>query len=753
MIAPPWARPVFLFVGVLAALAWLYGDTAVKAVAVCGFNVLALAVLAVRAAHDEPGHPSRLMFTGFVVYTVANVPFFLVPAVTGNPLPFPSLVDAGFFLAYCFYGAVLIRVLRRRVVVSGSLLDVLIVAAGLSAPLWEFVVRPAVSSGGAWLATVATLMYPVMLTGLLAVALRLVFLAGFRGLPDVMLLGWVGAEFGGNVALGIATGNGTYSVFSPWFVLYIISWAFIGTLALSPLPSTPRARPTGRRSYGRLVLLGSTLLLPIVSLDLVSDRKATYALVVVAAALTIAILARLSMVTADLTELQQLSDDLEHRALHDALTGLPNRVLLADRIDNALAQRVTGPGRAPALLLLDLDSFKSVNDTYGHEQGDLLLIAVAGCLLKVSRAGDTVARLGGDEFAVLLPDTDLAQALRIAERIALECATRRPLGGLTLSSTASIGLVLADGQDRSTLLRQADIAMYAAKARGGGTTAVFDVELHSELLARHEREIELRGAAARGELVLEYQPVMHLARNEMVGVEALVRWQHPEHGRIPPLEFIPLAEESGSIKQIGAWVLELACRQALAWDAEHPLSPPLDIAVNLSPRQLVDDGLVEMVRNTLEQLAIDPARVTLEVTESALGGDTEMMIGKLDQLKALGVRLAIDDFGTGYSSLSFLRRLPVDILKIDKSFVDGIAREPEAWALTTAIVKLATSLGKQTLAEGVELGEQLAHLRALSCELGQGYLFDRPLPAATVSERIVAASSRRAGAVRPAARA
>ena len=751
MITPRWARPAFLFVGVLAALAWLYGDTAVKAVAVCGFNLLALAVVGVRAARDEPGHPSRLMFTGFAVYTAANFGFFLVPAVTGDPLPFPSLVDAGLFVAYCFYGGVLVRVLRRRAVVSKSALDVLIVAAGLSAPLWEFVVRPAVMSGGSWPATVATLMYPVMLTGLLAIALRLVFLTGFRGLPDVLLLGWVGGEFAANVFLGIATVNGTYSAFSPWFVFLFISWAFIGTLALIPVPSTVPARPNGRSGYGRLVLMGSALLLPLASLHWVSDREATYALVV-AAALTIAILTRLSMVTADLTELQDLSRDLEHRALHDALTGLPNRVLLADRIDNVLAQQVTGPGRAPALLLLDLDSFKSVNDTHGHEQGDLLLIAIAGAVLEACRAGDTVARLGGDEFAVLLPETDLGQALRIAERIALSCATRRPLGDLMLSTTASIGLVLADGQDRSTLLRQADIAMYAAKARGGDGTAVFDVELHSELVARYHREVELRGAAARGELVLEYQPVMHLARNEMAGVEALVRWQHPVHGRIPPLEFIPLAEESGSIKQIGAWVLEQACRQALAWDAEHPLSPPLNVAVNVSPRQLVDDGLVEMVRNTLEQLAIDPARVTLEVTESALGGDTEMMIGKLDQLKALGVRLAIDDFGTGYSSLSFLRRLPVDILKIDKSFVDGIAREPEEWALTTAIVKLASSLGKQTLAEGIELGEQLAHLRALNCELGQGYLFDRPLPPAMVSERIAAAAGRRAGAVRPDAR-
>ena len=502
MITPRWARPAFLIVGVVAALTWLYGDTAVKAAAVCGFNVLALAVVGVRAARDEPGHPSRLMFTGFVVYTLADFPFFLVPAVTGHPLPFPSVADAGFFVAYCFYGGVLVRILRRRIAIPKALFDVLIVGAGLSAPIWEFVVRPAVLSDGGWPETVATLMYPVMLTGLLAVVLRLVFLAGFRGLPDLMLLGWIAGEFAGNLFLSIATANGTYSVFSPWFLLYFISWAFIGAMALSPAPSPVPARRKARGSYGRLVLLGSALLLPIASLLVISDRRATYALVV-AGALTIAILARLSMVTADLTEMQELSRDLEHRALHDALTGLPNRVLLADRIDNALAQRVTGPGRAPALLLLDLDGFKNVNDTHGHEQGDQLLIAIAGGLLEVCRAGDTVARLGGDEFAVLLPQTDLAQALRIAERIALSCTTRRPLGDLTLSSSASIGVVLADGQDRSTLLRQADIAMYAAKASGGGGTAVFDVELHSEVLARHQREVELRDAAARGELVLE----------------------------------------------------------------------------------------------------------------------------------------------------------------------------------------------------------------------------------------------------------
>ncbi len=758
MIWPRGSRPAFLVTGALAGLAFLLGDPAVQAAALSGWNLLALAMVAARAVREEKGHPARLMLLGFVVYTVANLAFFITPAWTGRPLPFPSLADGGLFVSYCVYGAVLVRVLRRRVAVRHGAFDIAIVAAGLSVPLWEFVVRPSLQVGVPVTATAATLMYPVMLTGLVAFALRLVFLAGFRGTPDLLLLGWVGGELGANVYLGVATAQGTYDVFSSWFLCLFFSYACLGFLALSPA-SAPVAAVSarGRASYGRLILLGGSLLSPLASLIVIGTRERSWYALAVAVVLTVAILVRLSTLTVDLDEqtgllhdLENLAADLEHRSNHDALTGLPNRRLFSDRLDNALAQRVRGQDRGVALMLLDLDGFKTVNDTYGHDYGDQPLLVVADRLRQVCRDGDTVARLGGDEFAVLLPDADLAEALRVGDRIAGRLRLPIPLGDRELLVSASTGVVIAMDQDRSTLVMQADIAMYAAKRQGTGGIAVFDGELHSEVVARHELEIELRGAAARGELFLEYQPVLDLARHEMVAVEALIRWQHPVHGRIPPLQFIPLAEESGSIRQIGDWVMRRACEQLLSWDQAHPHSPRLGMAVNLSPSQILDGDLVSRTREILAQVGLDPQRVTLEVTETALDGDTEAMIGKLEQLKALGVELAIDDFGTGYSSLSFLRRLPVDTLKIDKSFVDGIAREPEEWALTTAIVKLATSLGKKTLAEGIELGAQLAHLRALNCQLGQGYLFDRPLPPEAIGERLETAARARAAAVGPA---
>lgn len=443
----------------------------------------------------------------------------------------------------------------------------------------------------------------------------------------------------------------------------------------------------------------------------------------------------------DITAQRRLEDDLQFRAFHDELTGLANRALLADRIDFTLAQRISGSDRGVAVLMLDIDDFKVVNDTHGHEYGDLLLVEVAAMLLATCRDGDTVARLGGDEFALLLPDSDLNEALHVAERIAAGLLRPQSVLGLEIVVSASVGIVVSDGQGRSALLREADIAMYAAKAAGGAGSAVYQSELYEDVLARYQLELDLRGAAERGELVLEYQPVLHLGRHEMVAVEALLRWEHPVHGRIPPLSFIPIAEDGGSIRQIGDWVLETACRQLLRWDLDHPLSA-LGLAVNLSPRQLLDTDLVRRVARVLARVGVDPARITLEVTETAFRGDIEQMILKLHQLKDLGVRLAIDDFGTGFSSLSFLRRLPVDVLKVDKSFVSGIAREPEEWALTTAIIKLAASLGKQTLAEGIELGEQLAHLRTLNCELGQGYLFDRPLHPEIIGDRLAAAALR-----------
>ncbi|MBW3669397.1 MAG: EAL domain-containing protein [Actinobacteria bacterium] len=418
---------------------------------------------------------------------------------------------------------------------------------------------------------------------------------------------------------------------------------------------------------------------------------------------------------------------LGRRGLRDPVTGLAGRALFEERLALALTAH-RSEGRTPALILLDLDAFRSVNDGFGHDVGDAVLVQVGRRLRACTPAGDLVARLGGDEFAVVLGDGGLGRAATVAGHI--EAALRDPITveGHDFRASASAGIVAAcPGDDPGALLRNADIAMYAAKENCRGSSEVYDPDRHQVVVERHRLDSDLRGAAGRGELVLHYQPIFHLRTGAVHGLEALVRWQHPERGLVPPDDFIPLAESSGTIREIGAWVLEAACRQLARWESGPQA---LHMSVNLSPRELQDGDLVARVADVLVRVGTDPARITLEVTETALMHNTEAVIETLYDLKRLGVTLAIDDFGTGYSSLSYLRRLPVDVVKIDRAFVAGIARAREEWALTAAIVRLANSLGKRTLAEGIELGEQLAHLRALDCELGQGYLFARPMPAA-----------------------
>ncbi|HEX9969911.1 MAG TPA: GGDEF domain-containing phosphodiesterase, partial [Acidimicrobiales bacterium] len=328
----------------------------------------------------------------------------------------------------------------------------------------------------------------------------------------------------------------------------------------------------------------------------------------------------------------------------------------------------------------------------------------------------------------------LREAAVIAERI--RQALRNPvrIGDHDLVASASIGLVLADDDsDPNETLQRADLAMYAAKASHPGQVEIFVPSLHQQVVERYELENDLKSAIRRGELVLHYQPVVELESGVMVGVEALVRWQHPERGLLGPDQFIPIAEESGVVGELGLWVLGEATAQVLRWDACEG-GRGLHVAVNLSARQLVDPGLAHDVDRCLREIGIPPSRVTLEVTESALLENADERIARLHELTALGITLAIDDFGTGYSSLSYLRRLPADILKIDRSFVSGIASEPQEWALASAVVRLATSVGKQTLAEGIERPEQLAHLMALGCRLGQGYLFSRPVPASEIEQ-------------------
>ncbi|MGH2653453.1 MAG: EAL domain-containing protein [Actinomycetota bacterium] len=451
-------------------------------------------------------------------------------------------------------------------------------------------------------------------------------------------------------------------------------------------------------------------------------------------------------VLVDITERKALEEQLEHRALYDSLTGLANRVLFADRVRHSLA----GAGRqqvSVAVLLIDLNDFKAVNDTLGHAAGDHVLVEFAERIRGSVRPSDTAARLGGDEFAILVEDLGSGQAGSLAQRIldGLQLPFRPEGREIFLDACIGIGLA-GDFPDPDRMLRDADTAMYAAKRKGTGGFEIYQAEAHADVLQRMELGTELRRAVEHREFVLHYQPLVTLPMGEVVGVEALVRWNHPERGLVPPNEFIPVAEETGVILAIDRWVLREACRQAREW-ARLPGQQDLGMHVNISARQLLHDELVPMVSEVLAESGVEPRTLTLEFTEGTLMQDTEVTIEVLTKLRGLGVRLAIDDFGIGFSSLSYLRRLPVDVVKIDRSFVSGIAAGADEWSLARGIVRLLHSLGLETVAEGIEHAEQMAHLQALGCRYGQGFYFARPADSGTISEFLAKRSvGQRAGA-------
>ncbi|HZJ51748.1 MAG TPA: EAL domain-containing protein [Actinomycetota bacterium] len=436
----------------------------------------------------------------------------------------------------------------------------------------------------------------------------------------------------------------------------------------------------------------------------------------------------------DVSERRALEGELSHQAFHDSLTKLPNRLLFKDRVQHALARR-SEQGRCLAVLLIDLDNFKAVNDSRGHDVGDQLLVAVTRRLKECLRPSDTLARLGGDEFAILLEDMQhVAGAVLISERIVETLRAPFDLEDRHLFARASIGIVteLSPDTDTEQLLRKADTAMYVAKSKGTATYEIFEPHMEDALNRRVRLEADLERAIEESQFTLRYQPIVELARSTIYGLEALLRWEHPQHGLIRPLEFIPLTEERGLIVPIGRWVLREACRQARQWQTEHG-QRRLSVNVNVSAVQLQDAQLAEDVAQTLQDAQLAPRDLILEITESALMQDTEVIASNLEAFKEIGVRLAIDDFGTGYSSLGYLRRFAFDIIKIDKTFIDGLGTGPQGSGLAGGIVKLSQSLGLQTCAEGIESDVQLAELSALGCELGQGYYFAKPMERQSVS--------------------
>jgi predicted signal transduction protein with EAL and GGDEF domain len=449
-------------------------------------------------------------------------------------------------------------------------------------------------------------------------------------------------------------------------------------------------------------------------------------------------------------------EQIAHQATHDPLTGLANRLLFRDRLELGLA-RAKRHGSVAALLFLDLDRFKDVNDTLGHSAGDELLKSVSERLQTALRATDslarfgdeefTLARFGGDEFVVLCEDlTSEDDAVRIAERVQEVLRGPFVLARHEHIVTASLGIVLAGGADRGAegLLRDADIAMYRAKERGPGNWEVFDEALRGRALDRVATERELRHGLATGELRLHYQPIVTLVGGRMHAVEALVRWQHPERGLLSPHAFIPIAEESALILQIGAWTLREACRQAHRWRARFGERAPLPVSVNVSARQLAQPELAGIVRQVLTDTGVSPADLAIEVTETALIEDSRVPAATLHELRSLGVRILLDDFGTGYSSLSHLQQFPIDVLKIDRSFVMHLGAGGDEGTIVRAIGAMASALGLEVVAEGVETAEQASAAHALGCGWAQGYHFARPGPAREIEALIRPADPARA---------
>ncbi|MDQ3756754.1 MAG: EAL domain-containing protein, partial [Actinomycetota bacterium] len=431
--------------------------------------------------------------------------------------------------------------------------------------------------------------------------------------------------------------------------------------------------------------------------------------------------------TRDISDRKRAEAELAYQAVHDGMTGLPNRTLFFDRLDHALARR-TRTGSCVAVFFIDVDHFKAINDSRGHKVGDEMLLTVARALSDAVRPGDTVARLGGDEFAVLCEDIDSPEAaLHASERLLRAASGKHTILGKEVHVSLSVGVAVVTGSDATAdgVLRDADAALYRAKDRGRGCVEVFDDDLRAATDRRLQLEEALPTALSAGTMQVHYQPQVEIATGRLIGMEALLRWTHPELGNVSPGEFVPIAEQMGMIGALGAWVLRQACEQLVDWRTRHP-DVPVEVAVNVSGRQLSDPVLLEELLDVLRTSAVEPGRLCLEITETVVMEDAATSVATLRSLRELGVRLAIDDFGTGYSSLAYLKRFPVDLLKVDRAFIAGLGQDPEDSVIVASIVQLASSLGVEVMAEGVENEHQLHEVAGLGCRYGQGFFWGRP---------------------------
>jgi diguanylate cyclase (GGDEF)-like protein len=671
------------------------------------------------------------ILVGQACFLIGDVCLSLLEHVFHNDA-YPNIGDIFYVAGYPFIAVGLVMLLRSRGTSrdAGGVIDGFIVATSLGVLLWVFFVEPtAFDSSLPVFERLVSVAYPAGDLLLIAIGAQLAVRHVRRQAPYWMVAVGLLALLVSDLGYLYQTLYGVYTERDPidfgWWISYALIVAVllhprVGDIAAAPNRSTPSLSPR------RIVLLSLVTIAAPLTIAGRSAAGASLQLPVLLGGTVILfglVVLRLVVMASELEASRTL---LLHEATHDALTGLGNRSLFSQQIDEALAS-----GVPIAVLCLDLDDFKLVNDSLGHPAGDFVLQVVGERLSGLLRPGDAVARLGGDEFAMLVSDPDAATGGAVAQRALM--AVRQPIGlpdGPIVHSNVSVG-VAHSGNESSVeaLLRDADIAMYTAKQSGKAHHEIFQPGMRQDMLARMEMRVELGEALARNEFILHYQPIVEVDTGRTVGVEALLRWEHPRRGRVEPLQFIPLAEETELIIPIGRWVLMEACRRAVELD---PSPDGLEIAVNVSAVQLRHPGLVEDVMRALANTGLDPSRLILELTESAVINDIESAAITLCELRTHGVRIALDDFGAGYRSLQHLRAFPVDIVKLDRSFV--ISSIEEDSTVLSGLIEMAKNLGMETVGEGIEEPGQLDILRSLHCRYAQGFLFARPMSSERLEE-------------------
>ncbi|HWS37310.1 MAG TPA: bifunctional diguanylate cyclase/phosphodiesterase [Actinoplanes sp.] len=674
-----------------------------------------------------PSHHIRrawgFITAAFFCRLVAQSSWFIEDSVLGDP-HFPAFADHWTlaFVPFMFTGLMMMPADRRNRIDRIKLtLDALIVAAGAFIVLWYLLLGPLVVKQGVPVyQSIYSAALPVGdLLLVLALAMLLMRRSGMMDRALTALIAAVASFVVADIAYGYKALHSSYSGGS-WPDLFWVGGGYLLVLAAHrtykqtyrPPDVTARRARVNWLPYGAIALAYGVL-------GYLAREQGIYPLggmIIGAILMTVLVIARQMYVLRE-------NHDL---AVTDPLTGLANRTRINERI-TALVDQPPRLGRCSAVVLIDLDRFKPINDTYGHEAGDAVLQAAAVALRSVIRAGDTAGRLGGDEFAVLLRDLpDVTTVEKVTQRLSAALRTPVILGDLVLSVEASIGVAVFDGStvvDGDQLLRQADLAMYTAKRSGRSRYQLYSPELDAGT-----RDARLRQAITGNELVLHYQPAVALDDGRILGVEALVRWNHPDEGLLMPGAFIELAEETGAVVPLGAWVLREGCRQLAEWRAGMPGADRLSLSLNLSPQQVKQADLVDVVSAVLAETGLPAGRLILEITESVVLEPDELTIARLQALRDAGIRLAVDDFGTGYSALSYLQQLPVSILKIDRSYISGIAGDERDRRIAEAIVRLGLAFDLDVVGEGIETAEQARLLAGMGCRVGQGYHFHRPMP-------------------------